>query len=383
MKIGFSSTCSKLIPLFSVTEQLIRKKSEHNEMIISTLEELSLHQENIDEIDHVQDWCRDLEILLLQGNLISRIEKLGKLKKLHYLNLALNNIETVQNLEKLESLHKLDLTLNFIGDLESLSSLKDNYKLRELILTGNPCTDYPGYRQYVIHTLPQLEILDSANISKSDRLAAALAFPDILSQIQQHQEKYHRFRVEQRIRVAKQIQENRRQMELIPDEEERNKFFWDSKCEHSPESRVDLANRQMENDRRKQQTSEKVVKKAPRRLFLDNGQPLNINEAKLDFLFRDLVDSFELELFIPKFLDTELLSVDVETNFIRVLIKQQIFQLALQEDIRINESSSKRSQITGHLVIRMPKLNYDEIVVKERLRRENKADKGKFERKSK
>lgn len=340
-------------------------------MIISTLEELSLHQENITRIDHVQDWCRDLEILLLQGNLISRIENLGKLKKLHYLNLAINNIEKIENLEKLESLSKLDLTLNFIGDIESVKNLRDNYNLQELILTGNPCCDYPGYRQYIIHTLPQLSTLDSTAITKSDRLAASLAYPEILPEILVHQERYFRFREEQRIRVTHQIQENRHQMSLIPDEEERNKFFWDSKCEHSPESRVDMANQQMENDRKKHQSGDKVEKKAPRRLFQDNGQPFNVNEAKLEFLFRDLLDSFELELFIPKFCDTDLLTVDVETNYVRVTMKGKLFQLGLQEQVRIHESTSQRSQITGHLVIRMPKLNYDEeLVAKERLRKE-------------
>lgn len=56
-----------------VTEDLVRKKSEHNELLISTLEELSLHQENIERIEHLQNWCRDLQILLLQSNLIGKI----------------------------------------------------------------------------------------------------------------------------------------------------------------------------------------------------------------------------------------------------------------------------------------------------------------------
>lgn len=129
----------------SVTEELIRKKSEHNESLIGTLEELSLHQENIERIDHIQNWCRDLRILLLQSNLISRIENLHKLKKLEYLNLAINNIEVVENLHALESLEKLDLTLNFIGALTTVvDALQTNYNLRELHLTGNPCQDYPG-----------------------------------------------------------------------------------------------------------------------------------------------------------------------------------------------------------------------------------------------
>lgn len=64
--------------IFSVTEELIRKRSEHNEGEISTLEELSLHQENIDKIECIQNWCRDLKILLLQSNLISKLGKIWK-----------------------------------------------------------------------------------------------------------------------------------------------------------------------------------------------------------------------------------------------------------------------------------------------------------------
>lgn len=68
------------------------------------------------------------------------IENLNKLKKLQYLNLAINNVEKIENLNGLESLQKLDLTLNFIGELTSVESLQFNYNLEELYLTGNPCT---------------------------------------------------------------------------------------------------------------------------------------------------------------------------------------------------------------------------------------------------
>lgn len=107
-----------------ITVELIRKRSEHNEGEISTLEELSLHQENIEKIDLLNYWCRNLKILLLQYNLISKIENLNMLKKLEYLNLALNNIEVIENLEGLESLQKLDLTVNFIGDLRGVGKLR-------------------------------------------------------------------------------------------------------------------------------------------------------------------------------------------------------------------------------------------------------------------
>ena len=56
-----------------ITEDLVRKRSEHNEMEISTLEELSLHQQDIEKIEYLDKWCRDLRILYLQSNLIDKI----------------------------------------------------------------------------------------------------------------------------------------------------------------------------------------------------------------------------------------------------------------------------------------------------------------------
>ena len=82
-------------------------------------------------------------------------------QELEYLNLAINNITKVQNLQRCESLQRLDLTINFIpkAGLLSLCSLAANYNLQELFLIGNPCTDWPGYRQYVVANLPQLQKL--------------------------------------------------------------------------------------------------------------------------------------------------------------------------------------------------------------------------------
>lgn len=40
-------------------------------------------------------------------------------------------------------------------------------------LTGNPCTDFEGYRDFVVATLPQLKWLDGKEISKSERILAS------------------------------------------------------------------------------------------------------------------------------------------------------------------------------------------------------------------
>lgn len=54
------------------------------------------------------------------------------MKRLEYLNLALNNVERIENLERCESLQKLDLTLNFIGELTSVKSLSGLVHLHTL-----------------------------------------------------------------------------------------------------------------------------------------------------------------------------------------------------------------------------------------------------------
>jgi protein TilB len=153
---------------------LLKRRAEHNDGELSTLEEITLHQFDIEKIQLLQDICRNLKILYLQSNQIGKIgmsslhtqvrlrltksENLGRLKSLEYLNLALNNIQKIENLQGCESLRKLDLTMNFVIDLESVASLTANSFLRELYLTGNPCTSISGYRSYVIATLPQLQV---------------------------------------------------------------------------------------------------------------------------------------------------------------------------------------------------------------------------------
>lgn len=48
--------------------------------------------------------------------------------------------------------------MNFVGRLSSVESLRHNIHLRELFLVGNPCTQFEGYRQFVVAALPQLKV---------------------------------------------------------------------------------------------------------------------------------------------------------------------------------------------------------------------------------
>lgn len=211
------------------------------------------------------------------------------MKKLQYLNLAINNIERIENLERCESLEKLDLTLNFIGDLESVKSLQNNIHLKHLYLTGNPCCDFKGYRDFVIAKLPQLLTLDSSEITKSDKIKAQQNIKDIEYQIREAQEKYKVFRNEQIARAK--INDN---SHLSNDD------FWKSTSEHCPESRVEIAHRSR-NSKGLNQENEDDVKVKPISLFNKQGRPLNVNQAKLNFHFSDEdPEKFVLDLSVYK-----------------------------------------------------------------------------------
>lgn len=58
-----------------------------------------------------------------------------------------------------------------------------------------------------------------------------------------------------------------------------------------------------------------------------------------------------------------MIEVDAQPNYVRVTVKGKIFQMALNDEIRVDESTSKRSETTGDLLIVMPKLNANYIVV--------------------
>lgn len=58
----------------------VPQRAEHNEGLISTLEEIALHQQNIERIEVLGHLCPHLRILYLQNNLIGKIQNVHKLK---------------------------------------------------------------------------------------------------------------------------------------------------------------------------------------------------------------------------------------------------------------------------------------------------------------
>ncbi|XP_044905738.1 dynein axonemal assembly factor 11 isoform X5 [Felis catus] len=354
---------------FLFTEDLIRRNSEHNDCVIFSLEELSLHQQEIERLEHIDKWCRDLKILYLQNNLIGKIENVSKLKKLEYLNLALNNIEKIENLEGCEGLTKLDLTVNFIGELSSVKTLGHNIHLKELFLMGNPCADFDGYRQFVVATLQQLKWLDGKEIERSERIQALQNFPVIEQQIREQEEAYCLKRAKDKEEAQRKLreedeneakershsvfegqspfsgehkdhvqegQEGEYNQKRFKDNED-DLEFWNKPSLFTPESRLETL-RHMEKQRKDQE------------------------KLRLDFSLEDDEKRHQiiLDLAVYRYMDTSLIDVDVQPTYVRVMVKGKPFQLVLPAEVKPDSSSAKRSQTTGHLVICMPKV--DEVI---------------------
>ena len=107
------------------------------------------------------------------------------------MNLALNNISKIENIEGCESLRKLDMTVNFIDVFEIHESVECLSKLpnfKEIYLTGNPCEEWAGCKDYVIANIPRLELYNGETITPSMRIKAVQNLPalkqDLYHQIQ-------------------------------------------------------------------------------------------------------------------------------------------------------------------------------------------------------
>ncbi|XP_052333302.1 dynein axonemal assembly factor 11 isoform X2 [Oncorhynchus keta] len=360
-----------------ITEDMVRRRAEHNNCEILSLEEVSLHQQDIEKIELIDKWCRDLKILYLQNNLIPRIENVYRLKKLEYLNLALNNVELIENLEGCESLQKLDLTVNFVGRLSSVESLKNNLHLRELFL-----------------------YLDGKEIGRSERIRARQGLDEVRRRIRQQEQDYLQKRASEKEEAQREGGEVQRALKresrssvkaknpgfdgrwytdinnTIPVHEENKEIqgreekektsclssedqereFWEKPCAYTPESRLE-AHRHL--DEKKKAKERKAVKtpEAPRTLITPHGRVMNVNEPKLDFNLTEDGDNntIVLDLEVYRHMDTSLMDVDVQPTYVRVTVKGKIFQLVLPAEVRPDSSTAKRSQITGHLVLTMPK----------------------------
>ncbi|KPI86779.1 hypothetical protein ABL78_4148 [Leptomonas seymouri] len=348
-----------------ITVELLRRRAEHNEGCLSNLKEIALHQQDIEKIELIGDACRQLEILYLCNNYISKIEGLRHLKWLKYLNLAVNNVTVIEGLQGCEALERLDLTLNFIGDMTCVQSLLANPFLESLHLTGNPCTKTEGYRAYVVHTLPQLKELDGDEIIRAERITARQA-EDVVIEVAE--EEAVRVREAERIKqemLAKGIDP------FPPKFNEQGERIYG----HTPEERLQMLQEQREQERKqkgKQENPEPgsiaAVHKELRDQRLRDGPRLTPEEEKKKFgrlllrnegrvafhVDQDGAEEVVLTVEPGKFISTTLLSVTVEVDAIRVTIKGKLLQVPVEDELAADAAQVQRSATTGQLKVTVP-----------------------------
>jgi len=372
-----------------ITLDLIRKRSEHNECLVSNLEEIALHQEELEAIGPIlgRTCGKTLRILLLQNNVISSMDPshLRPFRNLEYLNLALNNIKVVEGISHLEFLNKLDLTLNFIG-VESLKKsvncLSQLRNLRELYMIGNPCictnkdnneegaleeyrykpddtadrckdaeieSGWKGSRKYIVAKVPTLQILDGKQVLHSDRIRSM----QNLSKLELELDK-----------IAQDVE--------IDDEDKVIELGESELTHHTPEARAAIS-REMAEQKLEKEKNEKTnlpVQKGEKDFELEhqeakekarkkeeNGKIRQCNEGKWTFSFDESKQPgyILLDVSVQKYLSSSLIDVDVHPTYVSIVIKSKVLRLLLPAEVRAAESTAQRSITTGHLLLTMPK----------------------------
>lgn len=90
-----------------------------------------------------------------------------------------------------------------------MCNLRCNENLEQLILMGNPCTDYEYYREYVVATLPQLRELDMREIERSERITALQIYARARDDVVEGFRRYEKTRAAQRTRRIDTLETDR------------------------------------------------------------------------------------------------------------------------------------------------------------------------------
>ncbi|CAM9468839.1 unnamed protein product [Chrysoparadoxa australica] len=376
-----------------ITLDMLRRKAEHNEGLIHTLEELSLHQEELERINEVLGSnCRKLQILYLQNNIIPKIENLHHMKELAYLNLALNNIQKIEGLGSCEFLNKLDLTVNFV-DLdclgESIEHLASRRHLRDLYMIGNPCQQWSGFESYVIALLPQLRCLDGKEITRSRRIVAKQQLPKLMAELAVEAEHVRATKAAEAATKAEAeakssqtcsgVAEVKGEAKGCVGAAEHGKAGKEAEKEltaHTPEVRTaiykEMAEQKQEQENRKKENmpkernfeeeQAKAVARAREREA--EGIIRQCNEGKWEFSWDD--DSHPgcvaLNVAVPRFLDSSLIDLDVHPHYLSVVIKSKVLRLSTPVEVVSSKAKAQRAKTNGNLLVIMPKVNAKETL---------------------
>lgn len=140
--------------------------------------EIDLRGYKIPQVENLGATLDQFDSIDFSDNDIKKLDNFPLLNRLKKLLLNNNRVDKIDDKleESLPNLEWLILTNNQmqeLGDLDCLAALK---KLEYLSLLGNPVATKQHYREYVIHKIPQVRVLDFRRVRQRERQAAAALF---------------------------------------------------------------------------------------------------------------------------------------------------------------------------------------------------------------
>jgi protein TilB len=239
-------------------------------------------------------------------------------------------------------------------------ALCPNFK--ELTLTGNPCTDWPDYKDYVIAKIPQIKRIDSVDITKSMKIIAEQRLEELEKVLAEKAEEVTFKKANEPVNLNGYNPESR--MKDYYDDLERKQQEELNKPKNPFEVPDEFKNKRTE----------------PPSVYHENGDIRQCNEGRYNFKITedDDNDRILVELFLPKYLTTDLLDADVNPLYIRFNIKDKITQLKLPEEIEVDKSKVQRSQTSGVLLVICPTVRK-----RERNTKEYKTEREEYKKKKK
>ncbi|XP_012940958.1 centriolin [Aplysia californica] len=163
-----------------------------------------------------------LRELNMAGNMLTRIEGLENLTALQSLNVSDNQIEHIPLwlAKKLRALRTFRVARNNINSLSEVSKLKPLPDLIQLDVAGNPLTELPHSRLYIVFHLRTVEILDGQSVGDSERSQAQDRFAldeveQLEKKLEQEESKYRQLAESHNKSVQERTQQESSQTQLL------------------------------------------------------------------------------------------------------------------------------------------------------------------------
>lgn len=123
--------------------------------------QLDLRGNRIFELENIFITRDTYEIVDLSDNEIQTLDNIPPLLNLKELYLCDNSIREINiDAQNLPNISVLNLHGNKISSISSISCLSELKSLRCLLLTENPICQLENYRERILETIPQLQVLD-------------------------------------------------------------------------------------------------------------------------------------------------------------------------------------------------------------------------------